>query len=122
MGDLHLVLSALNLSTLNARILIMMKQVRLMIFLLNMVDHVTTTIERALSRQISAQAHCNALVVTDLFKPGVLHGHTEVKVVLQKCQSVAVFIHRSENNENTLVGACETTETDYLLPVLAVKS
>ena len=32
MGDLHLVLPALNLSTLNAGILIMMQQVRLMMF------------------------------------------------------------------------------------------
>ena len=39
MGDLHLVLPALNLSTLNAGILIMMQQVRLMMFSLNMVDY-----------------------------------------------------------------------------------
>ena len=38
-GDLHLVLSALNLSTLNDGILIMMQQVRLMMFSLNMVDY-----------------------------------------------------------------------------------
>ena len=37
MGDLHLVLPALNLSTLNAGILIMMQKVRLMMFSLNMV-------------------------------------------------------------------------------------
>ena len=37
MGCLHLVLPALNLFTLNAGILIMMKQVSLMMFLLNMV-------------------------------------------------------------------------------------
>ena len=36
MGDLHLVLPALNLSTLNAGILIIMQQVRLMMFSLNM--------------------------------------------------------------------------------------
>ena len=41
MGDLHLVLPALNLSTLNAGILIMMQQVRLMMFSLNMVDYST---------------------------------------------------------------------------------
>ena len=39
MGDLHLVLPALNLSTLNTGILIMMQQVRLMMFSLNMVDY-----------------------------------------------------------------------------------
>ena len=39
MGDLHLVLPALNLSTLNAGILIIMQQVRLMMFSLNMVDY-----------------------------------------------------------------------------------
>ena len=39
MGDLHLVLPALNLSTRNAGILIMMQQVRLMMFSLNMVDY-----------------------------------------------------------------------------------
>ena len=39
MGDMHLVLPALNLSTLNAGILIMMQQVRLMMFSLNMVDY-----------------------------------------------------------------------------------
>mgnify|MGYP006864108145 CR=1 FL=1 len=42
MGDLHLVLPALNLSTLNAGILIIMQQVRLrlrlMMFSINMVD------------------------------------------------------------------------------------
>ena len=38
-GNLHLVLPALNLSTLNAGILIMMQQVRLMMFSLNMVDY-----------------------------------------------------------------------------------
>ena len=39
MGDLHLVLPALYLSTLNAGILIMMQQVRLMMFSLNMVNY-----------------------------------------------------------------------------------
>ena len=38
-SDLHLVLPALNLSTLNAGISIMMQQVRLMMFSLNMVDY-----------------------------------------------------------------------------------
>ena len=38
-GDLHLVLPALNLSTLNAGILIMMHQARLIMFSLNMVDY-----------------------------------------------------------------------------------
>ena len=39
MGDLHLVLPALNLSTLNAGNLIIMQQVRLMMFSLNMVEY-----------------------------------------------------------------------------------
>ena len=39
MGDLHLVFPALNLSTLNAGILIMMQQIRLMMFSLNMVNY-----------------------------------------------------------------------------------
>ena len=39
MGDLHLFLPALNLSTLNAGILIMMQQIRLMMLSLNMVDY-----------------------------------------------------------------------------------
>ena len=39
MGDLHLVLPALNMSTLDAGILIMVQQVRLMLFSLNMVDY-----------------------------------------------------------------------------------
>ena len=39
MGDLHLVLPALNLSTLNAGILIMMQKVRLMMFSLNILDY-----------------------------------------------------------------------------------
>ena len=39
MADLHLVLPALNLSTLNAGILIMMQQLRLMMFSLNTVDY-----------------------------------------------------------------------------------
>ena len=38
-GDLHLVLPALNLSTLNTDILIMMQQVKLMMFSLNIVDY-----------------------------------------------------------------------------------
>ena len=42
MGDLYLVLPALNLSTLEAGILIMEQQVRLMIFSLNMVDYSMT--------------------------------------------------------------------------------
>ena len=37
--QLHLILPALNLSTLNAGILIMMQQVRFMMFLLNMLDY-----------------------------------------------------------------------------------
>ena len=43
MADLHLVLPALNLSTPNAGISIMMQQVRLMMFSLNMVDYSITT-------------------------------------------------------------------------------
>ena len=39
MGVLHVVLPALNLSTLNAGILIMMQQLRLMMFSLNTVDY-----------------------------------------------------------------------------------
>ena len=39
MGDLRIVLPALNLSNLNAGILMMMQQVRLMMFSLNMVDY-----------------------------------------------------------------------------------
>ena len=39
MGDLHLVLPALKLSTLEAGILIMVQQVRLMMFSLTMVDY-----------------------------------------------------------------------------------
>ena len=39
MGDLHFFLTALNLSTLNAGILIMVQQVRLMMFSLSMVDY-----------------------------------------------------------------------------------
>ena len=39
MGDLHLVLPALNLYTLDAGILIMVQQVRLMMFSFNMVDY-----------------------------------------------------------------------------------
>ena len=39
MGDLNLVHPALNLSTLDAGILIMMRQVSLMMFSLNMVDY-----------------------------------------------------------------------------------
>ena len=39
MGAMHLVLPALNLYTLNAGILIMMHQVRLMMFSLNLVDY-----------------------------------------------------------------------------------
>ena len=39
MGDVHLVLPAMNLSTLDPGILIMVQQVRLMMFLLNMVDY-----------------------------------------------------------------------------------
>ena len=38
-GDLHFVLPALNLSSLDAGILIIVQQVRLVMFLLNMVDH-----------------------------------------------------------------------------------
>ena len=38
MGELHLVVHALNLSTMNAGILIMVQQVRLMMYSLNMVD------------------------------------------------------------------------------------
>ena len=39
MGDLHLVLPALNLSTLDDGILIMVQQERMMMFSLNMVDY-----------------------------------------------------------------------------------
>ena len=39
MGDLNLVLPALNLSTLEAGILIMVQQVRMMMFSLKMVDY-----------------------------------------------------------------------------------
>ena len=38
-GDLHLFLPALNLSILDAGILMMVQQVKLMMFLLNMVDY-----------------------------------------------------------------------------------
>ena len=41
MGDLHLVLPALNLSTMNAGILILMQHVKLIMFSLNMVDYST---------------------------------------------------------------------------------
>ena len=46
MGDLHLVLPALNLYTLNAGILIMMQQVRLMMFSLNMWDYPSLMLKR----------------------------------------------------------------------------
>ena len=39
MGDLHLVLSALNWSTVDADFLIMVQQVRLIVFSLNTVDY-----------------------------------------------------------------------------------
>ena len=39
MGDLHMVLPAQNLSSLNVDILIIMQQVRLMMFSLNMLDY-----------------------------------------------------------------------------------
>ena len=39
MGDMHLVIPALNLSTLNAGILMMMQKESLMMFSLNMVDY-----------------------------------------------------------------------------------
>ena len=39
MGDLHLVLPVLNLSALDAGILILVQQVRMMMFSLNMVDN-----------------------------------------------------------------------------------
>ena len=39
MGDLHLVLPALNLSSLNAGISKLMKQIRFILFSLNMVDY-----------------------------------------------------------------------------------
>ena len=39
MGDLHLVLPAMNVSTLDAGILIMVQQVRLMMISLNMMDN-----------------------------------------------------------------------------------
>lgn len=65
--------------------------------------------------------HTLALVITDLFKM-IVGGHTQIKEVLEKCQKVAVFIHRSENNEVTLKKACEDTETPYHVPVLAIKT
>ena len=65
--------------------------------------------------------HTLALVIADLFKM-IVGGHTAIKQVLKKCQSVAVFIHRSENNEVTLKDACELTEIPYHVPVLAVKT
>ena len=64
--------------------------------------------------------HTLALVITDLFKG--IAGHTEIKTILKKCQSVSVFVHRSEINENTLRDACKVTETQYHVPVLAVKT
>ena len=45
MVDLQLVLPALNLSNLDAGILIMVQQVRLMMFLLNMVDYFMSFIQ-----------------------------------------------------------------------------
>ena len=62
--------------------------------------------------------HTLALVVTDLFKRSA--NHTEIKRVLQKCQSVGVLVHRSEQNKLTLKDSCNITDTPYLLPVLAV--
>ena len=41
MGDLHLVLPVLNFSIMDAGILIMVQQVRLMMFSLNMVDYLS---------------------------------------------------------------------------------
>ena len=41
--------------------------------------------------------HTLALVVTDLFKASA--NHTRIKCVLQKCQGVAVLVHRSEHNK-----------------------
>ena len=61
-----------------------------------------------------------ALVIADLFKG--IAGYTQIKTILQKCQSVSVFIHRSEINETTLKEACELTETLYHVPVLAVNT
>ena len=64
--------------------------------------------------------HTLALVVTDLFK--VSANHTQIKRVLQKCQGVAVLVHRSEQNRLALKEACEFTDTPYKLPVLANKT
>jgi len=61
--------------------------------------------------------HTLALVVTDLFKASA--NHTRIKRVLQKCQGVAVLIHRSEQNKLTLKNACTILDTPYKLPVLA---
>ena len=64
--------------------------------------------------------HTLALVVTDLFKASA--NHTRIKRVLQKCQGVAVLVHRSEQNKIALKDACEFTDTPYKLPVLANKT
>ena len=55
MGDLPLVLPALNLSTLNAGIMIMMQKVRLMMFSLNMVDYSMSFLSLAHEILVSAQ-------------------------------------------------------------------
>ena len=64
--------------------------------------------------------HTLALVVTDLFKASA--NNTPIKRVLQKCQSVAVFVHRSEQNKIALKKACQITDTPYKLPVCANKT
>ena len=52
----------------------------------------------------------------------IVGGHMDIKQVFQKCQSVAIFFHKSENNEVTLKAACKFKEIAYHIPVLAVQT
>ena len=68
--------------------------------------------------------HTINLVVTDMFQKTVCKDsqHTKIKIVLTKCQSVSVLVHRSEGNMGDLKEACTRTVTPFHKPVLGVKT
>ena len=65
--------------------------------------------------------HTINLIITDMIQKSN-SGHAQIKVVLGKCQKVAVLVHRSEGNMGDLKEACIRTVTPFHKPILGVKT
>ena len=68
--------------------------------------------------------HTLALSVSDLFKikKVVYCPNVQIKEILRKCQKIAVFVRKSEQQKEELVEACKTMDVPFIIPVLANKT